>query len=76
MTNYRTIVTLSSGAHKILRLSYEQVARVVSEVRKFQNALFREVRQITLNGVTLCLNEILRVKFINEYTREELLTIA
>lgn len=76
MTNYRTIVELSNGCHKIFRLSYEQVAHVVSEVRKFKNALFREVRYVTFSGVTLCLNEILSWKFINEYTGEEFLSIS
>ena len=66
---------LSNGCHKILRLSRDQVAHVVYEVNKFRRSIFRDVVEITLNGMTLCLNEILSWKFINEYTREELLTI-
>lgn len=75
MTYFRTIVELTNGCHKILRLSRDQVAHVVYEVNKFRKSIFREIVEITLNGITLCLNEILSWKFINEYTREELLTI-
>ncbi len=75
MTYFRTIVELSNGCHKILRLTRDQVAHVVYEVNKFRRSIFRDVVEITLNGITLCLNEILSWKFINEYTREELLTI-
>lgn len=73
--NYRTIVELTSGCHKIVRLSYTQVAHVVSEVNKFRRNIFSDVKTITLNGVTLCLNEIISWKFINERTGQELLTI-
>ena len=75
MTYYRTVVELTNGCHKILRLTYSEVAHVVSEVNKFRRGIFNHVVEITLGGVTLCLNEILSWKFINEYTREELLTI-
>lgn len=75
MTYFKTIVKLSDGCHKILRLTYAEVAHVVTEVRKFRASIFREVVNITLNGVTLCLNEVLSWRFVNEYTREELLTI-
>lgn len=75
MTYYRTVVELTNGCHKILRLTYSEVAHVVSEVNKFRRSIFNHVVEITLCGVTLCLNEILSWKFINEYTREELLTI-
>ena len=73
--NYRTIVVPTSGSRKILRLSYKQVAHVVSEVNKFRRNIFSGVKTITLNGDTLCLNEIISWKFINERTGQELLTI-
>ena len=75
MTYYKTIVGLTNGRHKILRLQKNEVAHVVTEVRKFKNSIFREVVKITLNGCVLCLNEILSWKFINEYTGEDFLTI-
>ena len=75
MTNYRTIVRLSNGLHKTLRLDKSQVAHVVSEWRKFQRNIFREIVTLNLNDTKLCLNEILSFKFINEYTHEELLSI-
>ena len=75
MTNYRTIVGLSNGCHKIVRLDKGQVAHVVTEWRKFRRSVFREVVSLTLNGTTLCLNEILSWKFINEWTGEEFLSI-
>lgn len=73
--NYRTVVELTNGCHKIVRLSYAQVAHVVSEVNKFRRSIFCDVVNITLNGVTLCMNEIISWKFINERTGQELLTI-
>lgn len=75
MTYFKTIVTLKSGAHKIIRLTLGEVAHVVSEFKKFRASIFSDVVEITLNGITLCMNEISSWKFINEYTREELLTI-
>lgn len=75
MTNYRTIVGLTNGCHKIVRLDKGQVAHVVTEWRKFRRSVFREVVSLTLNGTTLCLNEILSWKFINEWTGEEFLSI-
>lgn len=75
MTYFRTIVTMTNGLHKSLRLSRDQVAHVVYEMDRFRKSIFREVKKITLNGITLCLNEIISFKFINEYTHEELLTI-
>lgn len=76
MTYYKTILTLKNGRHKILRLMRAEVAHVVSEVRKFRTALFRDdERELTICGVTFTLCEIISWKFINEYTREELLTI-
>ena len=76
MTYYKAIVTMKNGVHKIVRLTYLQVAHVVSEVRKFNQNIFRDVVEITLNGVTLCLNEILSWRIFNEYTREEFLTLS
>lgn len=75
MTNYKAVVTLTNGCHKILRMSIDQVAHVVSEFRKFQQSIFNDVVKLTVNNVTLCLNEILSIKFLNEYTRQEFLTI-
>jgi len=74
MTYYRTIVTLTSGAHKIIRLTIGEVAHVVSEVNKFRKSIFRTA-EIVLQGTVYELSEILSWKFINEYTKEELLTI-
>lgn len=75
--NYRTVVELKNGCHKIVLLSYSQVAHVVSEVRKFKavKTLFREIRKISLNGDTLVMNDIKSWKFINVRTGQELLTI-
>jgi hypothetical protein len=75
MTNYRTVVALTNGLHKIVRLDKGQIAHVVSEFRKFQRRIFDDVVELNLNGSKLCLNEIVSFKFINEWTGEELLSI-
>lgn len=53
MTYFRTIVTMTNGLHKSLRLSRDQVAHVVYEMDRFRKSIFREVKKITLNGITL-----------------------
>lgn len=75
MTYFKTIVTLTNGCHKILRLSKSDVAHFVFELRKFRTSIFRDIAFLALNGVSLCLNEILCAKFINEWTGEELLSV-
>jgi hypothetical protein len=74
MTYFKTIVTTTNG-HKILRLQKNDVAHFVSELKKFRTSIFRDVVFLTLNGVSVCLNAILAVKFINEWTGEELLAL-
>lgn len=76
MTYFKTTVTLTSGYHRILRLTLGDVAHFVSEFRKMQRNVFREVVSVTLGGISLCLNEISSIRFVNEYTREEFLTLA
>ena len=76
MTYYKTIVTLTNGCHKILRLTKSDVAHVVYRFRQMRSSIFRDVVNVTLNGVTLCLNEIVSCRFVNEYTRDEFLTLA
>lgn len=75
MNNYKAIVTLTNGCHKVVRVSYRQMAHIVSEVRKFKSSVFNDVVKVVVNGLVLCLNEIISWKFIDEVTREELLTI-
>ena len=77
MTYFKAIVTLKNGAHKIIRMSREMVAHIVTEFRKMQHNIFNDVVIIEAAAEEfLCLNDIKSCKFINEYTREELLTLA
>lgn len=71
MTNYKAIVTLKNGAHKVIRGAVDMVAHIVSEVRKAQKDIF--VPEGAVYGIALAL--IASVKFINEYTGEVYLEI-
>lgn len=75
MTNYRCIVTLRSGAHKILRMTRDVVAHVVAEFRKMQHCIFNDRVTVNVGGYTLTLNDVTSLKFMNEYTGEEFLTV-
>ena len=73
MTNYKCIVTLKNGSHKIVRMTKDVVAHVVTEFRKFQSSIFKDVVLLELaNETFLVLNNIRQFVFINEYTGEKL----
>ena len=77
MTNYKAIVTFQDGAHRILRMTRDLVAKFVT--------LFREMQRNPCNGMYawnisgdeyLLMNGISNVRFINEYTGDELLSLS
>lgn len=76
MTNYRCVVTLKNGAHKILRMTRDVVAHIVSEFRKMQKNIFNDRVTVNVGGSTLLLNDVTSMRFLNEYTGEEFLTVA
>ena len=76
MTNYRCVVTLKNGAHKILRMTRDVVAHIVSEFKKMQKNIFNDRVTVNVGGSTLLLNDVTSMRFLNEYTGEEFLTVA
>lgn len=73
MTNYKTIVTFKNGTHKILRM----VAKFVYIFREMQKDPFGDLYLWPLyDNEAMNMNAVSSVKFINEYTGEEYLSLA
>lgn len=73
--NYKCIVTLKNGGHKILRLTRRMMAHLVSEFRKMQQAIFAEIVCIEIDAYHfLTLNDVREMKFYED--GEELLTVS
>jgi len=73
MTNYKCIVTLKNGAHKIVRMTKDVVAKLVTAFRKQQNDpwLTERYEQVFAH-FELTPSQVLKLLFINEYTGERL----
>lgn len=54
----------------------ETMAHVVSEWRKLRTQIFNDAKSVVIYGESLVLNEIVGMKFINEYTGEEFLSVG
>ena len=77
MTNYRTIVTFKNGTHKILRMTRDLVAKFVTLFREMQKIPFNDLYAWNMPGDEyLLMNRISNVKFIDEYTGDELLSLS
>jgi len=77
MTYFKCIVTFANGRHKIIRMLREEIAHIVYKFRQMRKSLWRDEEvEVEVGGVKLCLNECLKMKFFNEYTGEEFLTLA
>lgn len=73
MTNYKCIVTMKNGSHKIVRMAKNVMAHVVYEYRKFQQSIFSDIVLLELPAdVYLMLNDVKSLLFINEWTGEKL----
>lgn len=73
MTNYKCIVTMKNGSHKIVRMAKNVMAHVVYEFRKFQQSIFSDIVLLELPAdVYLMLNDVKSLLFINEWTGEKL----
>lgn len=73
MTNYKCIVTMKNGSHKIVRMAKNVMAHVVYEFRKFQQNIFSDIVLLELPAdVYLMLNDVKSLLFINEWTGEKL----
>lgn len=76
MTNYRTIVTFKNGTHKILRMTRDLVSKFVTLFREMQKNPFNDLYAWNMPGDEyLLMNRISNVKFIDEYTGEEYLSL-
>ena len=76
MTNYRTIVTFKNGTHKILRMTRDLVAKFVTLFREMQKSPFNDLYAWNMPGDEyLLMNRISNVKFIDEYTGDEFLSL-
>lgn len=73
---YKAIVTLKNGAHKLIRVSYRMVAHLNAKFQEVKRSIFNDIVTVEICGYKLCINDILKCKFINERTHEELLTIC
>ena len=73
MTNYRCVVTLKNGAHKIVRMTKDVMARLVTAFRKAQTCPWLTKRyEDTYKEFGLTPQNVIRLLFINEYTGERL----
>ena len=73
MTNYKCIVTLRSGAHKIVRMTKDVMARLVMAFRKNQTDPWLTRRyEETFENLGLTPGQVIRLLFINEFTGEKL----
>lgn len=76
---FKLIVTLKNGGHQIWRMSKEMMAHVISLFQKMKKEIIftdQKVYSIEMSGKKiLVLNDCSRLKFINERTGIEYLTI-
>lgn len=74
---FKCLVTLKNGSHEILvGLSSYLVSRIVTCFRTQQRSLFNDRFVMDVNGKTIDVSSFAKMKFINQRTGEELLSIA
>lgn len=73
MTNYKCIVTLANGAHKILRMTIDVMATLVTAFRANQRYpwLIKRYEDV-YKKLELLPQQVVGLLFINEYTGERL----
>lgn len=76
-TIFKCIITLKSGAHMIIRLTVDKVAKFVTLFREQREHIFKnESRLFSLsNDEYLLMASVAGARFINERTGEEFLSI-
>ena len=74
---FKCIITLKSGAHRIIRMSIDKVAKFNAAIRqaRYLGLLNRRYSEF-LNDLELKAQEILSYRIINERTGEEFLSVA
>lgn len=74
---FKCLVTLQNGSHRILvGLSTHLVAHIVACYRTCQHSIFSEHIVVKVHDETVDVSDFRSVKFINERTGEELLSLA
>ena len=74
---FKAIVTLKNGSHKTLRgLTTRLVASIVGCFKCCKESLWRDHYAMNVNDETVDVSEFASIKFLNERTGEELLTLA
>lgn len=74
---FKCIVTLKSGARKVIRMTIEKVARFVTMFREQQRNIFQDESCLFVlcDDDALLMSSVAGAKFINERTGEELLSL-
>lgn len=72
---FKLIVTLKNGAHKVLRMTRQMVAHIVSQYEKMKRDIFDVRFSVEVGGELLVLNDCSRLKFLDERTGIEFLTL-
>ena len=74
---FKCVVTLKSGAHKVVRMAVDKVARFAAAMRDLHTSPWLSSRYIDFfQSIGVDFREISSCKFINERTGETLITIA
>lgn len=73
MTNYKCIVTLTNGAHRIVRMTVDVMAKFITAFRERQRApwLCKRYEEF-FRSLELLPSQVKSLLFINEYTGERL----
>ncbi len=76
---FKGVVTMNDGTHKIIRVGASMIAKITKLFRDEQKNIFRKNEQLLLGLAgedVLNISQVKSIKFLNEYTHEELLTLA
>ena len=73
---FKLIVTLKNGGHKVMRMSRQMVAHIVHLYEKMMKDIFSKKFSVEVGGELLILNDCARLKFLDESTRTEFLTLG
>ena len=74
---FKCIVTFKSGAHRIIRMTIDNVAKLVNVFKEQQANVFRDESYLFYlsEDEALLMKFVVGMKIINERTGEELLTL-
>jgi hypothetical protein len=74
---FKCVVTMKNGAHKIVRMAVDKVAKFAAAMRDLHASPWLSQRyKEFFDSMEIDFSEVSSCKFINERTGEELLTIA